>query len=419
MRRYLIKQKKKVIMLGMYTVFFYIQLCWGQAPLSVGDTCPDLPFRYYFNKEMTSRNMHDYKGKWIILDFWASYCGGCIKGLNELAEIVHEDLVVLPVSTEPPEKAIAFWNRNHITSVLPMGTVIGTTDFDILFPRESVPHYVVLDPWSRVYAITYKEFMTYENIHALLAGKDVEFADKTIHWRRDVDAAEAETTCSDSVGRAHIRMYDPLKIPSSGAFQVDTLVDCLRVKINNNSIYDLYLKTLEPQYAHLNKLRVIIGVDSVDLFYRKSSGHYRIDWMKENTYCYEAIFDKKQGLDFIKEKIRMDLDSYFKLKGAIKQISQVVWKLSYSKGVPIDTSFSENNRMTLEGLRHALNTNKMLPYVIFSGGLDMHHTATIYGSDDGARQQGPKHVLEWLERVGFNVEETTELVPCFVLSKAF
>ena len=406
-------------MIGMYTVFFYIQLCWAQVPLRVGDTCPDLHFRYYFNKEMTSGKMYDYKGKWIILDFWASYCGGCIKGLDELAEIVHEDLVVLPVSTEPLEKAIAFWNRNYITSVLPMGTVIGTTDFDILFPRESVPHYVVLDPRSRVYAITYKEFMTYENIHALLAGKDVEFADKSIHWRRDVDAKGPETTCSDSIGRSGIRRYDPLKIPSSGALQVDTLVDCLRVKINNNSIYDLYLKTLEPQYAYLNKLRLIVGVDSADLFYKKSNGHYRIDWMKENTYCYEAIFDKKQGLDFIKEKIRMDLDNYFKLKGAIKPISQVVWKLSYSKGVSIDTSASENNRLTLEGLRHALNTNKMLPYVIFSEGLDMHNTATIYDSDYGVTQQGPRHMLEWLEKVGFDVEETIELVPCFVLSKAF
>ena len=42
--------------------------------------------------------MNDYKGKVVLLDFWATYCAPCIKAiphLKELQEIYGEDLVVI------------------------------------------------------------------------------------------------------------------------------------------------------------------------------------------------------------------------------------------------------------------------------------------------------------------------------------
>lgn len=49
-----------------------------------GETAPDFTLNDMEGKPVS---LSDYSGKWIILDFWGSWCAPCLKGMPELKEI--------------------------------------------------------------------------------------------------------------------------------------------------------------------------------------------------------------------------------------------------------------------------------------------------------------------------------------------
>jgi len=75
------------------------QLAKAQKPL------PDLAFNDADDKPLT---LADYKGKIVLLNFWATWCGPCVKEMPSLdrlqAEMGKDRFVVLPLSLDGPTR---------------------------------------------------------------------------------------------------------------------------------------------------------------------------------------------------------------------------------------------------------------------------------------------------------------------------
>src|SRR5690606_36481462 len=88
-------------------------------PLEIGESMPEylwhLPLQVVNHAEGAGTiTLNDYKGKLIILDFWATWCKSCIANMPRMHELqteYHQDMVVLPVTYEDAKTVSAFLGR--------------------------------------------------------------------------------------------------------------------------------------------------------------------------------------------------------------------------------------------------------------------------------------------------------------------
>lgn len=53
----------------------------------------------------TKHRLADYKGRWVVVNFWATWCAPCVKEIPEIAEFskAHEKVVVLGIALDIEE----------------------------------------------------------------------------------------------------------------------------------------------------------------------------------------------------------------------------------------------------------------------------------------------------------------------------
>ncbi|MCX7993906.1 MAG: TlpA family protein disulfide reductase [Fimbriimonadales bacterium] len=82
-----------------------------------GDPAPDTPL--YTLNEKSQKSLSAYRGKWLYVDFWATWCGPCRTALQELKEKLpaireqwKDDLMLVTISfDQSPDDAKAFLER--------------------------------------------------------------------------------------------------------------------------------------------------------------------------------------------------------------------------------------------------------------------------------------------------------------------
>ncbi|KIA92286.1 hypothetical protein OC25_17800 [Pedobacter kyungheensis] len=144
------------------------------APLYVGAKLPRsflaLESRVLKGMELSTASLSGDFNKLIIIDFWASWCGSCLKKfplLEEMQEKFPDDLKVLLVNSVGTGDTVA----SLIVKARPDGALAGlglpfvVEDklFLKAFPHRAIPHYVWIIG-GEVAGITSSDFLTAENV---------------------------------------------------------------------------------------------------------------------------------------------------------------------------------------------------------------------------------------------------------------
>lgn len=94
-----------------------------------------------------------YKGKKVLIDIWASWCGDCIKGLPSVVELqkAHKDVVYLFLSLDKtPQEWKEGINKYNITGEHYLLQSGWKGDFGNFVSLDWVPRYLVIDENGKI-----------------------------------------------------------------------------------------------------------------------------------------------------------------------------------------------------------------------------------------------------------------------------
>lgn len=151
----------------------------SEPPIKIGQPVPDVSFSRVLHHPAGTARLSDFRGKLVLIDFWATWCGSCKLALPKLDAIQQEfgdKVQVLLVNSQSTgdteakvEKYFDRWRRPD-GSRYPIAAAVNDTTLNALFPHQLIPHIVWIAPNGTLHDVTGADELTPEKVRAALKG---------------------------------------------------------------------------------------------------------------------------------------------------------------------------------------------------------------------------------------------------------
>jgi uncharacterized protein (TIGR03435 family) len=173
----------------------------------IGDVPPPLTLTKTIQGAPASEiNWDKLKGKVVVLEFWATWCGPCIKAIPHLNELVDQfkgkPVVFISVTSEN-EDVVRLFLKNH-----PIKSSVMLDDFETLnkaFHVASIPHTVIVDASGHIAAIAHPAEIQAKNLEEIIAGKKSSLPEPTVYT---VNSGSDETVLDQTPALFEISIRD-------------------------------------------------------------------------------------------------------------------------------------------------------------------------------------------------------------------
>lgn len=311
-------------LLCLYLTCLYSISHLNAQALQVGDRLPpevwNLPLEVVNHPEgKKTITLEEYKDKLVILDFWATWCGTCIKSfpkLNDLQTQFGDKIKILNVTSENQEVISRFFSVGVGKKHSYVLSVINDTLLKKYFPYRSLPHLIWIDPEGRVLNTTRADQLSAENIEAVLGRNRPRLITKT-----DLDR-ERPLFLSEHFGdNMELRSYSVFakgmypglphghffKRTAEGKVYGRQMTNVSMMEILRPIAYELFREKGDA----FNSKRLKILIDSSALQVPASG--------RENLYSYELIVPEHKA-DSLYHFMLADLNRYSGYSATIQKI---------------------------------------------------------------------------------------------------
>lgn len=321
--------------------FFYglLLLCplwnWAQpakTALETGAALPAMTFTKLVNTTSSTLRTADYKERLLLIDFWATWCGACIKAfpkLDSLQEKYKGKLGVWLVNEASTGDRLAglrsFWERHRRPDGNPFNLPVIAEDRQLgkWFPHRTMPHVAWIYK-GHLIAQTAAEQVNSTNVETVLAGRPVDFETKEEDMEFDATRPllgdpsgnpAAPFLLSQCVFTAYLpganRSYG-LTLSQDSNFKRRFFINCPLLRLYNFAWPDI------PANRHLletGDTRPFINDGSLP------------GWKKQFQYCYEMTVPRTMSKTALRDRMRRDLDTQFGLWSRVEKRTVDCWVL--------------------------------------------------------------------------------------------
>ncbi|WP_234734719.1 redoxin family protein [Tellurirhabdus bombi] len=182
----------------------------GLAQQKKGQAVPDLQFETILNAPVKATALSQLKGKIVLIEFWATWCGSCLEAMPHLKQLQQKygsQLQVIAVTNETVKRTnqyLAARPSNLWFAVDTAGAIAK------LFPHQLIPHTVLIDTEGKLIASTNPEAVTDQVIEAIWNRKEVHLPQKIDNPLPPAEVLKTYFYAADTV-QSRFRMQGEIK----------------------------------------------------------------------------------------------------------------------------------------------------------------------------------------------------------------
>ena len=405
--------------------------------LKIGDTLPSINVSYLNGRYIETRPLATfYKNNFLIIDFWANWCGPCVRAIaaaDSVSRKFNGKMKILPVTYQDPQTIGDFVQKNEILNKLKLDYVVndsllmgGYFKFTIL------PHEVWIDTNGIVRAITYPDEITSEDVKKFINNEPLSLPEKIEDTSFDITKplkVENDSFIYRSILTRNMRqLYNSIGTITTPYIKGKKIN---RFMATNKDILSLFYAAYSESAPNLFMNRIELHInDTISLspFFK----HINPDRKKseQNTYCFELMLPEKVLKNLFYKYLLDDLNRLFKYKASIEKRKKICWVIvnknkslnPTTKGMPSRMLWKEGfvkslTNQTMDVLASYLNWEMDSIPVIDETNFKEPFDLELNATPGKVRYLNSENIRENLKKYGFDLQMGFRMVNVLVISE--